>query len=624
MIRTGVQITSKRCSSLIFSSRWVSSTSSNLKQQQPPVNMSFMANLFRGEIQPSQVFPYPEAADKEQREYIQSMADPVHRFLAERYDAAESENLHGPSTATTDALWEMGCYGLMAPEEYGGLNLSNTGYATMGNAVGGVDLGLAVVLGAHQSIGWKGILLYGTDEQKSKYLPRVVNEKTTAAFALTEPSSGSDAGSIRSKAVKSPCGKFYTLNGSKLWITGGGIANIFTVFAQTEVTDSRTGQKKDKVTAFIVERDFGGLTSGPPEDKMGIRCSNTTEVYFDDVKIPAENVLGGEGNGFKVAMNILNNGRFGMAATLAGTMRACIAKATDHANSRVQFGKKIKEYGNIQEKLAQMAVLQYVAQTMAYMIAGNMDNGSKDYHLEAAISKIFASEAAWHVCDESIQILGGNGFMKSTGLEKFLRDLRIYRIFEGANDVLRLFVALTGIQYAGSHLKEIQEAFKNPTANLGLIFKEGSRRAARTIGVGGCDLTQFVAEPLKESAKQCSESIDLFSVAVESLLIKYGKRIVDEQFLLTRLADSAIDIYAMATVLSRATRAVSNKLPSAEHEVLMTKAWCVEASNRVNHNLRRVRKHQHLENYKTMSLIANNICDNGGIVQKLPLEIDCA
>ncbi|XP_055595025.1 very long-chain specific acyl-CoA dehydrogenase, mitochondrial-like isoform X2 [Uranotaenia lowii] len=581
-----------------------------------------MANLFRGEIRPAQVFPFPEAADEEQKDLIRSLAEPVHRFFAEQYDAAESEKLGSPKESITNALWEMGCYGLMAPEEYGGLNLSNTGYATMGDAVGGVDLGLAVVLGAHQSIGWKGILLYGTDEQKKKYLPRVCTGGSVAAFALTEPSSGSDAGSIRSRAVKSACGKFYTLNGSKIWITGGGVAEVFTVFAQTEVIDSKTGQKRDKVTAFIVERAFEGLTSGPPEDKMGIRCSNTAEVYFDDVKIPVENVLGGEGNGFKVAMNILNNGRFGMAGTLAGTMRVCVTKAVEHANSRVQFGRKIKEFGNVQEKIARMAMMQYVAQTMGFMIAGNMDNGSKDYHLEAAISKIYASEAAWIVCDEAIQILGGNGFMKSSGLEKVLRDLRIYRIFEGANDILRLFVALTGIQYAGSHLKELQTAFKNPTANLGLIFKEGSRRAARSFGVGGTDLTPFVCEPLRESSKLCSESIDMFALGVEALLFKFGKKIVEEQFLLTRLADCAIDIYAMASILSRATRAFNNRLPSADHEVLMTKAFCIEARSRVSDNHKHITRSIHLENYSNMSRIAKEVCDNGGIVHKLPLEIN--
>lgn len=278
-----------------------------------------------------------------------------------------------------------------------------------------------------------------------------------------------------------------------------------TVFAQTEIEDPRTGQKKDKVTAFIVERGFGGVTSGPPENKMGIKCSNTAEVYFEDCKIPIENVLGGEGNGFKVAMNILNNGRFGMAATLSGTMRICIQKATEHATNRVQFGRKLETYGGIQEKLARMAMHHYATQSMAYMISGNMDSGSTDYHLEAAISKVFASESAWYVCDETIQILGGMGFMKDAGVERFMRDLRIFRIFEGTNDILRLFVALTGIQYAGSHLKELQKALKYPAANLGLIFKEGSRRAIRSIGYGGTDLTPFVADQLKDASKHCSE-----------------------------------------------------------------------------------------------------------------------
>ncbi|XP_058451183.1 very long-chain specific acyl-CoA dehydrogenase, mitochondrial-like [Malaya genurostris] len=622
MIRTGVTVVCRN-TALKVTSRYLRMSlarRSNVSDQ--TVNTSFVANLFRGEIHFGQVFPYPEAADEEQKEYIRSLAEPVQRFFSERYDPAESERLGRPPEAVLDELWETGGYALMIPEEYGGLNMSNTGYATMCSVVGAVDLGLAVVLGAHQSIGWKGILLYGSEEQKRKYLPMVSTGRTVAAFALTEPGSGSDASSIRTRAVKSECGKYYILNGSKLWITGGGIADLFTVFAKTEVTDSRTGQKKDKVTAFIVERGFGGVTSGPPEDKMGIRCTNTTEVYFDDVRIPVENVLGGEGNGFKVAMNILNNGRFGMAGTMAGIMSTCITKAVEHANSRVQFGKHLKEFGNVQEKLARMTTLQYVTQSMGYMVAGNMDNGSKDYHLEAAISKIFSSEAAWIVCDEAIQILGGNGFMRPTGLEKILRDLRIYRIFEGANDVLRLFVALSGIKYAGSHLKELQLAFKHPTANLGLIFKEGSRRVARTFGVGGTDLGSFVVEPLRNSAHLCAESIDSFALAVETLLFKYGKRIVDEQFLLIRLADSAIDIYAMVNVLSRATRAARINLPSAEQEVLMAKAWCVHAHSRVQGNLKQINKRIYLESFSTMSQIAKNVCENGGVVHKLPLEIN--
>lgn len=216
-----------------------------------------------------------------------------------------------------------------------------------------------------------------------------------------------------------------------------------TVFAQTPV--EKDGKMVDKVTAFIVERSFGGVSSGPPENKMGIKCSNTTEVYYEDVPIPVENVLGGVGNGFKVAMNILNNGRFGMGAALAGTQRSALRLAAEHAATRVQFGRKLVEFPAIREKLARMAADQYVTESMAYMVSGNMDSGAVDYHLEAAISKVYASEAAWRGVDEAIQILGGMGFMRATGLERVLRDLRIFRIFEGTNDILRLFVALTGM-----------------------------------------------------------------------------------------------------------------------------------------------------------------------------------
>ena len=188
--------------------------------------------------------------------------------------------------------------------------------------------------------------------------------------------------------MQSPDGKHYILNGSKIWISNGGIAEIMTVFAQTPVTDAKTGKTVDKVTAFIVERSFGGVTNGAPEKKLGIKASNTAEVFFEDVKIPVENVLGGVGNGFKVAMNILNNGRFGMAAAMSGTMRGCIKKAVEFATQRKQFGHTIDSYGTTQEKFARMAMLQYVTESVAFMISANMDAGSKNYHLEAAISKV--------------------------------------------------------------------------------------------------------------------------------------------------------------------------------------------------------------------------------------------
>lgn len=268
-----------------------------------------------------------------------------------------------------------------------------------------------------------------------------------------------------------------------------------------------------------------------------------------------------------------------MGATLAGTMRRCIKQATEHANNRTQFGNKIKEYGAIQEKIARMNVLQYATESMAYQISQNMDDGSVDYHLEAAISKVFASESAWYVCDEAIQILGGMGFMKEPGLERVMRDLRIFRIFEGSNDILRLFVALTGIQYAGGDLKELQKALKNPTSNLGFISQEVSKRAFKKFGFGGCDLSNYVDSSLTANAKDIAQCIDLFGKTVEELLIKYGKNIIQEQFVLNCLANAAIDIYASTVCLSRATRAVKLNLPTKDNELALTKALCLEVKS---------------------------------------------
>lgn len=585
-------------------------------------NLSFMANLFRGEIQTAEIFPYPEALDAEQKETIGMMVDPVTRFFTDVNDPVKNDNNAECDPATLDALWDLGGLSMQVPVEYGGMGMNNTQFSRLGAIVGANDLGVGVILGAHQSIGFKGILLYGTKEQKDKYLPRVsITGKTFAAFCLTEPGSGSDASSIKTRAVKSDCGKYYILNGSKIWISNGGVADIMTVFAKTEIEDPKTGKKKDKITAFIVERGFGGVTNGPAESKMGIKCSNTAEVYYDNVQIPIENVLGEEGEGFKVAMNILNNGRFGMAGTLSGTMKACIAKTADFAANRNQFNNKIMTYGAIQEKIGRMAMLQYASESMAFHVAGNMDLGSQDYHLEAAISKVFSSESAWNVCDEAIQAMGGMGFMKETGLEKVLRDIRIFRIFEGTNDILRLFVALTGIQYAGSHLQELQRAFKNPAANLGLIVKESSRRAFRSVGIGGSDLSPYVHPSLQNSAKLAAESVDLYGQAVEKLIIKYKKDIVNQQFLLNRLADAAIDIYAMVVTLSRATRTINANLPSAEYETLLTKNWCIEGSSRVKVNLDKIESGQFGEFYSNLRTVSNQICEANGVLQYCPLDV---
>ncbi|KAH8390669.1 hypothetical protein KR215_009668 [Drosophila sulfurigaster] len=610
------------CKNRLYSASAAAAPKTKAKQEPKRENESFMANIFRGSLVTKQVFPYPDVLSDEQKETVGGMLDPFQRFFTDVNNPARNDENSVIDPETLKALWELGGMGIQVPSEYGGLGMNNTQYARLCQIVGAHDLGLGITLGAHQSIGFKGILLYGTPEQKQKYLPKVASEETYAAFALTEPSSGSDANSIRCRAVKSADGTHFILNGSKIWISNGGLANVLTVFAQTEQVDKKTGEKKDKVTAFIVERGFGGVTSGPPEKKMGIKASNTTEVYFEDVKIPIENVLGEEGQGFKVAVNILNNGRFGMGATLSGTMKKCIEIATNHANNRVQFGQKIKNFGTIQDKLAQMSILQYATESMAFMISQNMDSESQDYHLETAISKIYSSECAWHVCDEAIQILGGMGFMKEPGLERVMRDLRIFRIFEGTNEVLRLFVALSGIQFAGNHLKELQRAFRNPASNLGFIFREASKRASSSVGLGGTDLSSFVVPELKEYAKNAAVCIDLFGRTTEAVLMKYNKNIINEQLVLNHLANAAIDIYAMIATLSRSSRAAQLNLPTAEHELNLTKALALQASERVIQHLKKASSGQLQTEKKMITAIATKIFDEEGVHSTGPIELN--
>ncbi|XP_052631019.1 very long-chain specific acyl-CoA dehydrogenase, mitochondrial [Harpia harpyja] len=579
--------------------------------------------MFLGRLNTEQVFPYPSVLSEEQEQTLQELVGPVTRFLrckegilGEVNNPARNDELERVEDATMQGLKEMGAFGLQVPPEMGGLGLSNTQYARLVEIVGQHDLGVGITLGAHQSIGFKGLLLYGTPAQKKKYLPRLATGETVAAFCLTEPGSGSDAASIRTRAQPSPCGTFYTLDGSKIWISNGGLAEIFTVFAKTPLRDEGTGETKEKITAFIVERGFGGVTHGAPEKKMGIRASNTAEVHFEGVRVPAENVLGVPGGGFKVAMNILNNGRFGMAAAMAGTMRGVLAKAVEHAANRTQFGDKIHNFGAIQEKLARMALLQYVTESMAYMISANMDQGATDFQIEAAISKIFGSEAAWTVTDECIQVMGGMGFMQESGVERVLRDLRIFRIFEGTNDILRLFVALNGFQTLGVQLRGLQKALKNPLGNVGVLAGEVTRRLRRKAGLGsGLSLQDHVHPDLQESAQKTLQCLELFAETADALLLKHGKKIVDEQFVLKRVADSAIDIYAMAVVLSRASRSLATEHPTAQHERLLCDTWCQEAHQRVLATLRPLPT----ENFRNLRVIARAVVESGGVVGPTPL-----
>nr|XP_017531429.2 complex I assembly factor ACAD9, mitochondrial isoform X1 [Manis javanica] len=542
-----------------------------------PPSRAFAKELFLGKIEKKEVFPFPEISQDELNE-INQFVGPVEKFFTEEVDSRKIDQEGKIPEETLEKLKSLGLFGMQVPEEYGGLGLSNTMYARLGEIVS-LDGSIAVTLAAHQAIGLKGIILVGTEEQKAKYLPRLASGEHIAAFCLTELSSGSDAASIQARATLSEDRKHYVLNGSKVWITNGGLADIFTVFAKTQVADA-DNSVKDKITAFIVERNFGGITNGKPEDKLGIRGSNTCEVHFENTRVPVENVLGEVGGGFKVAMNILNSGRFSMGCAVAGMLKRLIEMTAEYACTRKQFNKSLSEFGLIQEKFALMAQKAYVMESMAYLTAGMLDQpGFPDCSIEAAMVKVFSSEGAWQCVSEALQILGGSGYMRGFPYERVLRDARILLIFEGTNEVLRMYIALTGLQHAGriltTRVKELKQG------NVNTIIQTVSRRLqdslGRTVDLGLTGKLGAVHPSVGDSANKLEENVYSFGRTVETLLLRFGKTIVEEQLVLKRVANILINLYGMTAVLSRASRSIRLGLRNHDHEVLLANIFCLEA-----------------------------------------------
>jgi alkylation response protein AidB-like acyl-CoA dehydrogenase len=418
------------------------------------------------------------------------------------------------------------------------------------------EAGVALTVGAHCSIGMRGLLLFGDEEQKKRYMPKLATGEMMAAFCLTEPGAGSDAAGIKTKAVRD--GNDWILTGGKMWITNGGIADFFTVFAKTEGPEGQ-------MTAFIVTRDMKGVSNGPHEDKMGLRASSTTTVDFDSVRVPGENVLGGVGQGFKVAMKILNNGRTGLGGGSVGGMKKLIELSAKQAKERVQFGQPIAEYGLMKQKLGHMMVDAYASESVVSLVAGLMDQGYQDYAVEAAISKVFATECLWRTSDEALQIAGGNGYSAEFPYEKIMRDNRVNRIFEGTNDILRLFIALTAMNDVGKQLSELKSSlegvFGDPIKGFGVMSEYALKHASmRGFDFGSKRATFTKLHPsIRQHAEIFEDRTRDLAAACDRILRKHGKNIIGKQFATKRLADIIIDLYVLSAVLSRVNSSIEAK-----------------------------------------------------------------
>lgn len=548
--------------------------------------MSFARGLFRGEFTAEDVFPYP-GARAGSRDVLSMLLDALDR-LAKEPEVLKIEEEKRIPAGILDKMRAIGLFGLVIPEEYGGLGLTNAEYIQVMSAVAKIDSSLTVTVGAHQSIGLKALLLFGTEAQKNRYLPLLAAGELIAAFGLTEPGAGSDARSLATRADRD--GDSYVLNGSKIWITNGGLADLFTVFARTHHPELAEG-KRDRITAFLVGRDTPGFSSGPEEKKLGLLGSSTTSLHFENVRVPSENVIGKPGEGFKIAMSVLNNGRLGLAGACALGSRKLVQEALDHATQRRQFGKSLSEFGLIQSKFANMAIELYAAESLVRVTAEALDRGDKDYAVETAICKVYSTEMEWRIVNECLQIAGGAGYMREYGYEKALRDSRIFTIWEGANEILRLFIGLSGLQAPGEELRQLSEAWKKPLReklrSLGFFSDYGKRWLSRRVSFDENTLPVLPAA-LDREKRLLERLTATFALECERALVKNGRRIIENEFAVKRLSDIAIDLYAMACVLSRAARDLDGA--SATEAPPVVRAFFRKARRRVSENLRRMER----------------------------------
>ncbi len=443
----------------------------------------------------------------------------------------------------------MGLLGIYVPEQYGGLGMGFNTSMLVCDRISGATGSLSTAYGAHTGIGILPILLYGNEEQKLKYLPKLASGEWIGAYCLTEPGAGSDANSGKTKAVLSSDGKSFSITGQKMWISNAGYADLFIVFARIE---------EDKnITGFIVEKGTAGISMGEEEDKMGIKASSTRQVFFNDVVVPAENLLGERNGGFKIAMNALNVGRIKLAAACLDANRRIITESVNYANNRHQFNQPIAQFGAIKQKLARMAMKHWISETATYRAGQDIENqiasfeaqglspqqaklkGVEEYAIECAILKVHASEAASYIADEGVQIFGGMGYSADAKMESAYRDVRIARIYEGTNEINRMLTV-------GMMLKKAMKGELNligPAMSVGKELME-----IPSFDLPDAD-TLFAEE--KDSLKNLKKA---FLMVAGKAVEKFGMNVEDEQEILMAAADMLMEIYHLESGILRAEK----------------------------------------------------------------------
>jgi alkylation response protein AidB-like acyl-CoA dehydrogenase len=517
----------------------------------------------------------PEEWNEEQLMIAQTCRD----FLAQqvwpnldRIDAQEE----GLMVDLLNKAGELGLLGISVPEEFGGFGKDFT-TSMLATEVLGAGHSFAVAISAHTGIGTLPILYYGNAAQKTKYIPKLASAEWKAAYCLTEPSAGSDANSGKTNAKLTADGKHYILNGQKMWITNGGFADIFTVFAKID--------DDENLSAFIVEKTFPGISLNPEEHKMGIKGSSTRQVFFNDCKVPVENLLSERQNGFKIAVNILNLGRIKLAGAALGGSKETTSRSVQYANERQQFGRPIAKYGAIRYKLAEQAIRIFASESATYrcsqniedaiksLIAGGMDEakaklkGVEQFAVEAAILKVHASEVLDYVVDEGVQIYGGMGYSAEAPMDRSYRDARINRIFEGTNEINRMLTVDMMLKRAMKGELDLMTPAQQVAAELVSIPDFSTSEE-----------TLFSKEK-KYISNFKKATLMIAGAAVQKLMMQLGK----EQEILMNIADMLIEVYVSESVQLRVEKAVALKGEAACKEQLeIMRVYINDAADRIH------------------------------------------
>ena len=501
-----------------------------------PQKDGFAKDLFLGKFRSQSMLPYPKLPDAIQKRGDELVAR-VRDYCQRHIDAARIDREARIPDDVVAGLGRLGVLGATVNPMHGGLGISQQTYCRVMEVVGAHCGSTAVFVNAHQSIGVRGLELFGTDEQKQRWMEPLATGQQMAAFALTETEAGSDASNVQTRAEPTEDGG-HIVNGEKRWITNGGIADVLTLMARTPDDKESDG----RITAFLVTPDMPGFEVVEQRmEKVGIRGTATGRLRFTNMYVPKESVLGPYGGGLRVALTVLNFGRTTFGASCTGAAKFCVERMIHRANNRRQFGKRLGEFELVQSKLAESAADTYSMESATYHTAALIDSGASDYMVETAMLKVFASDALWRIVNDTLQVWGGAGFFTDQPFERMMRDARLNQIGEGANDVLRCFIAMVGFRGLG---EQLQGVLKKPwTATTMLRFAPD---------------VPCRHEQLEPFAEQLGKQIAKFTWAAQGALTRYKEGVLDRQYVQAALGDVATELFIASCVYSRLTALLSD------------------------------------------------------------------